>query len=77
MRHSDIKKLKLFDFERLIKRNSSTVKAQDLVRLNETPYEDEMPEMNSYSVTKPNFFIKSAVINLRRIQKIFNGQENE
>ena len=82
MRPADIKMIKHLDLDRLIKRNSSTVKAQDLVQLNVASCQDEMQEIQSYKLTKPNFFIKTGVINFRRSQKISNGsqlrgQENE
>ncbi len=40
MRTSDIKMMRLFDFDRLIRRNFSSVKAQNLIGLNGTPMND-------------------------------------
>lgn len=48
MRPVDIKMIKHLDFDRLIKRNTSTVKAQDLVKLNLGSCQDEMQEIQSY-----------------------------
>jgi hypothetical protein len=41
MRPADISSIKRFDFDRIIRRKSATIRAQDLVRLNETEFEEE------------------------------------